>query len=216
MLKKMPGTLCTLIAACLFALGGLLMKLIPWHGLAINSFRSAIAFWIILLFLKRTGHRIVVNRSVMTGAACMVLTNLLYSMAKENVLPGWFGELHPVYKTPKNAILFVMCIAIIAPFFGRTALGWIVDMSSLGAAIGYGYTSLAAVKYARKEGNTGVTITGMIGAIMGLMFCILLLVPIKLFGCSLGKESMICLVIWIVMGIIFYVTTRGKRNAKQQ
>ncbi|MBQ2059006.1 MAG: EamA family transporter [Firmicutes bacterium] len=88
MLKKMPGTLCTLIAACLFALGGLLMKLIPWHGLAINSFRSAIAFWIILLFLKRTGHRIVVNRSVMTGAACMVLTNLLYSMANKLTTAG--------------------------------------------------------------------------------------------------------------------------------
>ena len=88
MLKKMPGTLCTLIAACLFALGGLLMKLIPWHGLAINSFRSAVAFWIILLFLKRTGHRIVFNRSVMIGAACMVLTNLLYSMANKLTTAG--------------------------------------------------------------------------------------------------------------------------------
>ncbi|MCR5134175.1 MAG: APC family permease [Clostridiales bacterium] len=146
----------------------------------------------------------------------MATSRLLYSMAKENVLPGWFGELHPVYKTPKNAILFVMVIAIIAPFFGRTALGWIVDMSSLGAAIGYGYTSLAAVKYARKEGNIGVCITGVIGAIMGLMFCVLLLVPIKMFGCSLGRESMICLIIWIVMGIIFYVTTRNKRMGQKQ
>lgn len=142
----------------------------------------------------------------------MATSRLLYSMSKENVLPAWFGELHPEYKTPKNAILFIMCIAIIAPFFGRTALGWIVDMSSLGAAIGYGYTSLAAIKYARKEGNQAVVVTGVIGALMGAMFCVLLLVPIKVFGCSLGKESMICLVIWIVLGIIFYLTTRGRRN----
>ena len=141
----------------------------------------------------------------------MATSRLLYSMSKENVLPAWFGELHHQYKTPRNAILFVMCISILAPFFGRTALGWIVDMSSLGAAIGYGYTSLAATKFARKEGNTGIMITGVIGSLMALMFCILLLVPIKMFGCSLGRESMICLIIWIVLGIIFYVSTRSRR-----
>lgn len=142
----------------------------------------------------------------------MATSRLLYSMSKENVIPAWFGELHPEYKTPRNAIIFVMCISIIAPFFGRTALGWIVDMSSLGAAIGYGYTSLAATKFALSEKNTGIVFTGILGSIMALAFCILLLVPIPLFGCSLGKESMICLIIWIIIGIIFYVTTKSKRN----
>ena len=141
----------------------------------------------------------------------MATSRLLYSMAKENVLPAWFGQLHPEYKTPKNAILFVMCISVIAPFFGRTALGWIVDMSSLGAAIGYGYTSLAAIKFAGREGNSSIKITGIIGALMACMFCVLLLVPIPVFGCSLGKESMICLVIWIVMGVVFYLTSRNKK-----
>ncbi len=144
----------------------------------------------------------------------MATSRLLYSMALENVIPGWFGQLHPTYKTPRNAILFIMVISMIAPFFGRTALGWIVDMSSLGAAIGYGYTSLAAYKFAKKEGRTGLMITGAIGALMGLIFCILLLVPIPIFNCSLGKESMVCLVIWIVMGVVFFLTTRGKRAAK--
>ena len=86
----------------------------------------------------------------------MATSRLLYSMAKEKVLPGWFGELHEKYKTPAHAILFVLSIALIAPFFGRTALGWIVDMSSTGAAIGYGYTSLAAYKFAKKENNAGI------------------------------------------------------------
>lgn len=140
----------------------------------------------------------------------MATSRLLYSMAKEGVLPQWFGQLHPKYKTPKNAILFIMCIALIAPFFGRTALGWIVDMSSLGAAIGYGYTSAAAMKFAKKEGNINIMITGAFGLIMGIVFCVLLLVPIPMFNCSLGKESYICLLIWIVLGIIFYISSRKK------
>ena len=141
----------------------------------------------------------------------MATSRLLYSMSKEKVIPGWFGKLHSKYKTPSNAILFVLIIALIAPFFGRTALGWIVDMSSIGAAIGYGYTSLAAFRFAKKEKNVGIMITGIIGAIMGLAFIILLLVPIPIFNCSLGKESYISLIAWIIIGVIFYFCAK-KRN----
>lgn len=134
----------------------------------------------------------------------MATSRLLYSMAKENVLPKSFGKLHPKYNTPYISILFVMVISLVAPFFGRTALGWIVDMSSLGAAIGYGYTSLAAVKFAREEGKKFIVATGIIGAIMAVIFMVLLLIPLPGINCSLGKESYICLILWIVLGIVFY------------
>jgi hypothetical protein len=135
----------------------------------------------------------------------MATSRLLYSMSKEKVLPAWFGKLDVRFKTPSNAILFVLVIALAAPFFGRTALGWIVDMSSIGAAIGYGYTSMAAYRFASRERNFGVMFTGIIGTIMALIFMILLLVPIPMFNCSLGRESYICLIIWIIMGVIFYI-----------
>lgn len=142
----------------------------------------------------------------------MATSRLLFSMSRENVLPGWFGKLHPKYNTPANAILFVLAISVIAPFFGRTALGWIVDMSSIGAAIGYGYTSAAAYRFAKKEKNTGVMVTGILGTLMACVFAVLLLVPIPSLHCSLGKESYICLVIWIVLGAVFYVSSRKRRN----
>lgn len=146
----------------------------------------------------------------------MATSRLLYSMSREKVLPAWFGKLDPVHKTPRNAILFIMVIALIAPFFGRTALNWIVDMSSTGAAIGYAYTSAAAFKYARQEKHTGTMITGLVGTLMGLMFLVLLLVPIPMFNCSLGKESYICLIIWIIMGILFFARSRSKSAIKEE
>ncbi len=142
----------------------------------------------------------------------MATSRLLYSMAKEKVLPAWFGELHGKYKTPAHAILFILAIALFAPFFGRTALGWIVDMSSIGAAIGYGYSSLAAFRFARREGSKGIMFTGILGTLMSLAFVVLLLVPIPLFNCSLGKESYLCLLAWIVIGILFYFSA-NKRKA---
>jgi amino acid transporter len=142
----------------------------------------------------------------------MATSRLLYSMSKENVLPGWFGELHEKYRTPAHAIQFTLAIALIGSLWGRTALGWIVDMSSIGAAIGYGYTSLAAYKFAKMEGNIGMMGTGIIGFIMSLVFIVLLLVPIPMFNCSLGKESYISLVAWIVIGIVFFFNAKKKTD----
>lgn len=144
----------------------------------------------------------------------MATSRLFYAMANDHVLPKWFGKLDPKYNTPKNAIVFTMLVALVAPFFGRTALNWIVDMSSTGAAIGYGYTSLAAFKEASKEKDWKVMITGIIGTVFALSFLVLLLVPIKMFGCSLGKESYICLIIWIVLGGIFYIVSKVNNRAE--
>jgi len=137
----------------------------------------------------------------------MATSRLLYVMARDQFLPQWFGRLNPKHNTPRNAIIFVMAISMVAPFFGRTALNWIVDMSSIGAAIGYGYTSAAAFKHARKEGHRGIAASGAIGVILSIIFCILLLVPIGNLGCCLGREGYICLGVWILMGLIFYLST---------
>ena len=145
----------------------------------------------------------------------MATSRLLYSMSKEEVLPDWFGKLHEKYKTPHNAILFILMLSIIAPFFGRTALGWIVDMSSIGAAIGYGYTSLAAYKFAKKENNIGIMVTGIIGCIMSLIFMVLLLVPVPMFACSLGKESYISLIVWITIGMAFFFIARRTEKSEE-
>lgn len=141
----------------------------------------------------------------------MATSRLLYSMSKENVIPGWFGQIDKKYKTPKNAIIFHMLISLIAPFFGRTALGWLVDMSSLGAAIGFGYTSAAAFKYAKQERNKGIMVTGIIGTIMAILFAVLLLIPIPGLSCSLSIPSYICLVVWIIIGIVFYFKSVKKK-----
>ena len=155
---------------------------------------------------------VVVLAAVLSGIIgfYMATSRLLYSMAKENVIPEWFGRLHSRYKTPANAIVFVMVVSLVAPFFGRTALGWIVDMSSLGAAIGYGYTSAAAFKYAQDGHNGAIMFTGALGVVFSIVFAVLLLVPISAFGCSLGKESYVCLVVWVVLGAVFYATSRKR------
>lgn len=105
-----------------------------------------------------------------------------------------------------------MIITMVAPFFGRTALGWLVDMSCVGGAIGYFYTSLAAFKCARKAHSTNCMIIGGIGVVLSVLFAILLLVPVPGLNSVLGKEAYICLLIWTVLGVGFYAYTRMRKT----
>lgn len=150
------------------------------------------------------------------GAICtgimgfyMATSRLLYSLSKGNYIPKRMGILYKKTNTPYVAILFVMGISMIFPFLGRNALTWLVDMSSLGAAIGYGYTSASTFKNALSENKVFLSITGCMGVILAFLFAIILLVPIKGINASLSKEAYISLLVWIVLGEILYIF-RGK------
>jgi len=143
-------------------------------------------------------------------------SRLLYSVAKEGVLPKSFAKLHPKYKTPYVAILFVMIVSLVAPWFGRNILGWVVDMSSTGAAIGYGFTSAATFytvcKY--KDAGIGLKINAILGTIFSAAFIAMLLSPASAGFGGLGTEPRIALAIWIVLGIAFYLISRRQNKAK--
>ncbi len=143
----------------------------------------------------------------------IVTSRLLYNMAQDGMIPSWFGKLTR-HGVPVNATLFCMCVSMIAPFMGRTTLSWAVDMSAVGGAIGFGYTSLAARKYAREEKRLDIMIFGTLGFAFSVFFALLLLIPIPKLDCSIGRESWLCLVLWTVLGIIFFL--RMQVNASPQ
>jgi len=132
----------------------------------------------------------------------MASSRLIFSMARAKAIPSWFEELDEKSNTPKNAIIFVMLMSLIAPWMGRKVLLWIVDMSSIGAAIGYLYTSLSAYVQAKKEGNKFIQGTGIFGGIAGVCFIMLLLVPGMPGAISL--PSYIVLIIWSLLGVLLY------------
>ena len=56
MTKEQKSTLYVFLAAVLFSIGGLCVKVIPWSALTINGVRSLISVLILLVYLKKTGH----------------------------------------------------------------------------------------------------------------------------------------------------------------
>ncbi len=78
-------------------------------------------------------------------------SRLVYAMAESGMLPAWFGVLHPKYKTPKNALLFIGGLSILAPIFGRQMLVWLVDAGSLSLIIAFIFVSISFVLLRRNE-----------------------------------------------------------------
>ena len=71
----------------------------------------------------------------------------------------------------------VVLFSLPIPFIGRTAIGWIVDITTIGATLLYGFVSAAAYKIARKEGVRRETVTGLAGFLIMLVFAVYLLFP---------------------------------------
>ena len=133
-------------------------------------------------------------------------SRLMYAMANEGSLPRIFSKLSPKHGTPRNAIIFIMIISLFAPWFGREILLWIVDMTSVGAAIVFAYTTASAAIMAKRHGHWGQVVIGIVGCIFSLFFLALLLIP-GMPG-YLAFQSRVILVVWIVIGFLFYLNIR--------
>ena len=81
--EQQKGTLFVFLAAVLYSIGGLCIKVIPWSGMAINGARTAISIVIVAFYLWKTGHRLHFNRWVVLGAAAVSGTNILFSVSNK-------------------------------------------------------------------------------------------------------------------------------------
>lgn len=152
----------------------------------------------------------------------MAASRLLFAMARAKILPKSFEKVHPKYETPHIAVIFTIILSALAPWFGREALEWVVDMSSIGVSIAYFYTCLTAFKLFKWDQKDVIDVTkqeaapvkkviSLIGMVASLIFVALLLVPGS--PAFLGVESRITLIIWMAIGVIFYLFKRKEYNA---
>ncbi|WP_096439280.1 APC family permease [Alteribacter populi] len=151
-------------------------------------------------------------------------SRLLFAMGRAKVLPHIFTKLHPRHETPYIGILFTCLCCLIAPWFGREVLLWVVDMTATGVTIAYFYTCIVAFKlfkWSEKDSvNSGELSKldgavspfkkslSLLGALCGLTFLSLLLIPGS--PAFLGTPSLIALIVWVLLGTIFYLYN-GKR-----
>ncbi len=134
----------------------------------------------------------------------IALSRLIFALARDGVISDKFALLNKS-GIPGNAVLGIVVISMVIPFLGRVAVGWIVDVTTLGATIIYGCVSGAAFSIARKEKNMTDTVTGLIGTVIMIWYAGMLLMPnITANGSSMAKESYFLFAVWGILGIFFF------------
>lgn len=186
MSEHQRGTLCVFLAAVLYSIGGLCIKLIPWSGMAINGARTAIALVVIGLYLKVTHHKPRMNLWILVGAVSVCGTNILFSIA--NKLTTAANTIVLQFTAPIFVILFSIFL------FGKkpqkldlVACGMVlggvllffVDSLSAGGMLGNVLALLSGISYAgvflmndmpESDAISSVFWGDIISAVVGLPF----------------------------------------------
>ncbi len=134
-------------------------------------------------------------------------SRIFYAMAESGMLPAWLGRLHPRYKTPSNAILLIGVLSIVAPFFGDSALGWLVNAGGLGIVLAYFLVALSFLFLRRKEPEMERPFRAGRGSIIGIV-AVVLSVGIGIqylpyMPAGLGVPEWVIVGAWTVIGIVF-------------
>ena len=169
-------------------------------------FGNAGLFLMILTMLALIGTSLIGNM--------IALSRLFYAMAKDEVIPARFSSLN-AGGIPDKAVWLIAAASLPIPFLGRAAIGWIVDVTTIGATIIFGFVSASAWKMARSRGDRVERRTGLAGLVLMVGFALYLLLFNLLSASSMEAESYFLFTLWAVFGFIFFITLLKKDYAKK-
>ena len=176
------------------------------------------AFFAINHYLGKPGVYI-----LMASLLALVLTSLIgtlravsrlcYAVAQDGILPERFAKLSEK-QIPVNTILLAVIVSLPIPFLGRTTIGWIVDTTTIGATILYGFASAAVFKASKQEGRKGDRILSCVCLIILAVFLFFLLFPNFFSDQTIATETYVLMTVWTLLGLLFFNRVIRKDHAR--
>lgn len=165
------------------------------------------------------------GKVLIIGGLCGIITSwnsflmggsrALYSMGESLMIPKKFGELGK-HKTPTAAIILCGIACVVAPFFGRGVLVWLVDAASFGCVIAYMFVSISFCILRKKKPEMARPYKVKAGKFVGFMavlmagFMVLLYIVPASFSAALVWQEWIVVGIWLALGVFFYFYSKKK------
>jgi APA family basic amino acid/polyamine antiporter len=133
----------------------------------------------------------------------------LFAMAASGMLPAFLAKIHPQYKTPVNAIVFIGIVGTLSPFLGRQALIWFVDAGSMGLMVSYIFVCASFLKLRYKEPQMprpysapGGKLLGWFGLLASLMMLSLYLPGMP--AALIWPQEWLMVIVWFTGGSLLY------------
>ena len=134
-------------------------------------------------------------------------SRVFYSMGKDGLLPSFFGDLHPKYKTPYKANLIILVIVgLFAAFIPGDIVG---DMTSIGTLFAFILVCVSVIVLRKTEPDLKrefKTPFVPLVPILGIIVCMAMI-----YG--LGWTNWLRLGVWLLLGLVFYFVY-SKKNSK--
>ena len=177
------------------------------------------AFYAARHYLGDTGVKILMASLLALVLSSLIgnlraLSRLYYAVSRDGILPARYSRLNDRH-IPAEAMVLAVILSLPIPFLGRTAISWIVDITSIGATIAYGFISASAWKTARKEKDRKVQATGLAGFLIMLAFAVFLLFPGLFTNRALETETYLLLIVWSILGFLFFHRIITKDHARR-
>ena len=131
------------------------------------------------------------------------LSRLFYAMARDKLLHERFSRIND-HGIPADAVLLVAGLSVFIPLVGRTAIGWIVDVTTIGATLIYGFVCACAARFASKEGDVRGRRLGCAGVAIMVAFGAYILAPNLVSTGSMARETYFLFIAWSVLGFLFF------------
>lgn len=169
------------------------------------------------------------GKVLIIGGLCGIITSwnsflmggsrALYSMGESLMIPKMFGKLGK-NKTPEAAIILCGIACVVAPFFGRVVLVWLVDAASFGCVIAYMFVSISFYILRKKKPEMerpykvkAGKFVGFMAVLMAGFMTLLYIVPAS-FSAALVWQEWIVVGIWLALGVFFYFYSKKKYGAE--
>lgn len=169
------------------------------------------------------------GKVLIIGGLCGIITSwnsflmggsrALYSMGESLMIPKMFGKLGK-HKTPEAAIILCGIACVVAPFFGRGVLVWLVDAASFGCVIAYMFVSISFCILRKKKPEMARPYKVKAGRFVGVMavlmagFMTLLYIVPASFSAALVWQEWVVVGIWLALGVFFYFYSKKKYGAE--
>ena len=141
------------------------------------------------------------------------LSRLCYAVAQDGILPERFARLSKK-QIPVSALWLLAVLSLPIPFLGRTAIGWIVDTTTIGATILYGFASAAVFKESGKEGCKRDRFLSGVCLIILVVFLVFLLFPGFFSDQTIETETYVLMIVWSLLGLFFFNRVIEKDHAR--
>ncbi|MBR0408991.1 MAG: amino acid permease [Clostridia bacterium] len=131
------------------------------------------------------------------------VSRLCYAVAQDGILSERYAHLSEK-QIPVNTIILVILASLPIPFLGRTAIGWIVDTTTIGATILYGFAAAAVFSASKKEKLKKDRVLSAICLGILAIFLVLLLFPGLFSDRTIETETYVLIAVWSLLGLLFF------------